>query len=234
MKNLNKSPEQISKMFDEIAPKYDLLNHLLSFNIDKIWRRKVRKIIEKNSFSNILDIATGTGDLAIELSKIINIKITGIDISQNMLSIAEKKIAKKNKTAQIDLFLEDSAKLSFSNNYFDAATCAFGVRNFENINNSLLEIYRVLKNDGILVILEFTTPKKNFFGKFFKFYFKKILPTIGKLVSKSSFAYNYLPDSVSEFPQNEQFMAILEQNNFKPISFSILSQGIAAIYIAKK
>ena len=234
MKNLNKNPELISKMFDEIAPKYDLLNHLLSFNIDKIWRKKVRKIIEKNDFSNLLDIATGTGDLAIELSKINNLKITGIDISAKMLDIAKQKIEKKNKSNQIEFILADSTNLPLSSDSYDAATCAFGVRNFENLNDGLTEIYRVLKNDGLLVILEFTTPQKKFFAKFFKFYFKRILPKIGKIISKSSFAYNYLPDSVSQFPQNEYFMKILEQNNFKPITYTILSQGIASIYLAKK
>mgnify|MGYP005843439777 CR=1 FL=1 len=234
MKNLNKSHQQISKMFDQIAPKYDFLNHLLSFNIDKIWRRKLRKICQKYPITNILDIATGTGDLAIELSKINNLKITGIDISTKMLDIAKKKIAKKNKTSQIDLILANSSNLPFADNSFDAATCAFGVRNFENLNSALTEIFRVIKNDGLLIILEFTIPQKKIFSSLFKFYFKKILPIIGKIISKNSTAYNYLPDSVLQFPQNKQFMKILEQNLFKPIKNISLSQGIASIYIAKK
>jgi demethylmenaquinone methyltransferase/2-methoxy-6-polyprenyl-1,4-benzoquinol methylase len=234
MPELNKKTEQISTMFDNIAPKYDFLNHFLSFNIDKTWRRKVRKTLAKTNPETILDMATGTGDLAIELAKMSCKKIIGIDISPKMLEVGVKKVEKKKLQEKITLQAGNSQNIDFNESTFDAVTCAFGVRNFENLELGLSEIFRVLKPNGNIAVLEFSKPKNNFFAWIYKFYFHNILPLLGRLVSKSDFAYKYLPQSVEQFPEGEKFLAIMKKVNFKNPVSKPLSFGIATLYTAHK
>ena len=226
--------DQVEEMFDNISPKYDLLNHLLSVNIDKVWRKNVIKKIKQFKPKSILDIATGTADFAIAASKIEDAEITGIDISEGMLSIGRKKIQKRDLTKRISLIKADSEDLPFDDNSFDAAIVAFGVRNFENLERGLSEIVRVLKPGGVFFILEFSKPEKTPFKQLYHIYFNRILPTVGRLISKDRNAYAYLPESVNEFPYGKKFTAVLAKvglikNTFYPQTF-----GIATIYEAHK
>ena len=225
---------QVEEMFNNISSKYDLLNHLLSFNIDKVWRNNtINKLRGKNP-SLILDIATGTGDFAITASKIEGAKIVGIDISAGMLEVGIQKIKKKGLAERIELQKADSENLSFENDKFDAAIVGFGVRNFENLTKGLREILRVLKPGGVFYVLEFSKPKKSPFKQIYKFYFTRILPLIGRMVSKDSRAYTYLPESVNEFPDGERFLTILAEVGFVNNSCFAQTFGIASIYEAFK
>lgn len=234
MQKIDKNKNKISAMFNNIAPKYDFLNHLLSLGIDKNWRKKIRKNLNKSQYNNILDIATGTGDLAIELAKLKVNYIVGMDIAEKMIEKAKKKVLKKGLDNKIVLTKGDSLNIDFNDNTFDAITCSFGVRNFQNLNKGLAEMFRVLKKNGQLIILEFSEPDIKFIDFFYKFYFFKILPTIGRIISKSDNAYNYLPFSVDEFPKKNKFVEILLKQGFINVSFKNLTFGIATIYIAKK
>jgi len=234
MGELNKNKENISAMFNNIAPKYDFLNHFLSAGTDKRWRKKVRKTLSKHKTDNILDIATGTGDLAIELSKLKTTSITGIDIAEKMIEIGNSKIQKAKLDDVIKLQIGDSLNIDFEDNKFDAVTCSFGVRNFQDLTKGLSEMHRVLKKDGKVVILEFSMPKNKFFAWIYKFYFRKILPFMGKIVSKDAGAYTYLPTSVETFPYGKQFLLELEKVGFKNATFKTLSIGIANLYITDK
>ena len=239
IKSKSGKKEQIKHMFDNIAPKYDFLNHFLSFGTDRIWRNKVYKILAKQ-FSNskktklILDIATGTGDLAIELSKIKNVKITGIDISDKMLLKAKKKVCKKNLTNKINFIRLDAENMDSIESKFDAITVAFGVRNFENLQKGLKEINRVLKKEGVFIVLEFSKPSKFPFKQIYWSYFNIFLPIIGKLISKDKSAYAYLPKSVLEFPEKESFLHQLSLAGFKNLSYKTISLGITTVYLAHK
>jgi len=226
--------DQVEEMFDNISPKYDLLNHLLSINIDKVWRKNVIKKIEKFQPQTILDVATGTADFAIAASRIRNTEITGIDISEGMLTIGRKKIQKRNLSNRIKLIKADSENLPFDENSFDAAIVAFGVRNFENLENGLLEIRRVLKPGGVFFVLEFSKPEKTPFKQVYRIYFNRILPTVGRLISKDKNAYAYLPESVNEFPCGEKFIAILAKVGLIKNAFYPQTFGIATIYEAHK
>ncbi len=218
-------------MFDSIAPKYDFLNHFFSFGIDKRWRKKVRKIIGNADNKIILDVATGTADLAIELTKSNPAKIIGIDISAKMLEIGNQKIKKHKKTSEIiSLQNGNSLNLKFPDNYFDFVTCAFGVRNFEDTEKGIKEIFRVLKSSGKVVFLEFSMPENKIVAFFYKYYFTKFLPKIGKIISHNKLAYNYLPESVMKFMQGENFTGFLIKNNFVNTRQKKLSFGIASIY----
>ncbi len=230
---IDKSKENVRAMFDSIAPKYDFLNHFLSLNIDKIWRKKVRRIVENYEHDKILDIATGTGDLAIELAKTDAEKIIGVDISPKMIEIANKKIQKRNLSSKIEVKVADALNLPFENKSFDIVTCAFGVRNFEDLEKGLQEINRVLKNNGIAIILEFSQISNKLHRKIFNFYFYKILPFFGKIFSKNKNAYTYLPVSVNKFPYGKVFAEIMKRNGFEQVSFKKLSNGIATIYVAQ-
>jgi demethylmenaquinone methyltransferase/2-methoxy-6-polyprenyl-1,4-benzoquinol methylase len=221
-------------MFDTISNEYDGLNRVISFGIDVSWRKKVVEIIKKTNPSTILDIATGTGDLAINLTKTAASKIVGLDISEGMLQVGRKKIENLHLNKTIEMVFGDSENIPFENNSFDAITVAFGVRNFENLDKGLLEIYRVLKPDGIFVVLETSIPTKTPFKQGYHFYSTKILPLIGKLFSKDKVAYKYLSDSAASFPYGEAFNNFFMKNGFIDVENKPQTFGVASIYIAKK
>jgi demethylmenaquinone methyltransferase/2-methoxy-6-polyprenyl-1,4-benzoquinol methylase len=227
--------EQVAQMFNNIAHRYDFLNHFLSLGIDTIWRKKAISCLKKENPKLLLDIATGTGDLAITANKILNPdKIIGIDISEGMLSFGREKLNKLKLQDKIQLISGDSENIPFPENYFDAATVAFGVRNFENLDKGLVEINRVLKIGGSLVVLEFSKPKVFPVKQLYNFYFNQILPNIGKLISKDKRAYSYLPESVQAFPDGSDFIVHLKDAGFNNTYFKTLMFGIATIYYGKK
>lgn len=226
--------EQVAKMFDTISKEYDGLNRVISFGIDVSWRKKVVEIVKNTNPTSILDIATGTGDLAINLAKTNATKIVGLDISDGMLNVGREKIAKLQLDGIIEMLNGDSENMPFENNSFDAITVAFGVRNFENLEKGLSEILRVLKPGGTFVVLETSNPTKTPFKQGYKFYSNYILPTIGKLFSKDKVAYQYLSDSAASFPYGEAFNNILQKIGFIAIEDKPQTFGVASIYIAKK
>lgn len=229
------SVSPIAAMFDRISPKYDALNHLLSLNIDKVWRRKAAKAASRNHPKTILDLATGTADLALLLAKRNpESHVIGMDISEKMLDVGKAKVAKQKKEDQIELRMGDAANLPFENDTFDAITVAFGVRNFEDLDKGLSEISRVLKPGGQAVILEFSMPEKFPVKQLYRFYFKRILPIIGKRVSKDPHAYDYLPASVERFPKPDAFMHLLAEKGLENGMKRSLSFGIATLYDAEK
>lgn len=221
-------------MFDHISHKYDFLNHLLSMNIDKIWRKKAIKLLKPFQPKTILDIATGTGDFAIAAKRLNPQKVIGIDLSEGMLSIGRKKLKRKGLDQLIDLQKGDSENLPFNDNSFDAVIVAFGVRNFENLEKGLLEINRVLKPRGAFIVLEFSQPRKAPFKQLYFFYFDRILPLLGRAVSKDSRAYTYLPESVREFPDGDAFVSVLEKTGFEKCHWFPQTFGIASIYEGHK
>ncbi len=225
--------EQVATMFNNISGKYDLLNRVLSGGIDIIWRKKAIGELKKDAPKYILDIATGTGDFAIQALSLNPDKIIGVDISSGMLEVGKKKIEKQGLQHKIELRLGDSEKLDFPDGHFDAITVAFGVRNFEDLKKGLENMYRVLKPGGKVVILEFSQPE-GFFKHLYNFYSKFILPKIGRLVSKDKSAYTYLPESVEQFPYGKDFVKILESVGFKSSKCRTLSFGISSIYTGIK
>lgn len=231
----NSKKQQVSEMFDNIAPSYDFLNHFLSAGIDKGWRKKA--ILELKSIhpQKVLDVATGTGDVALLTHKLLNPgKIVGIDISEKMLQIGIEKIKTLNLQHKIELLIGDSEAIKFPDSSFDGVTVAFGVRNFEQLETGLSEIKRVLRHGGKLVILEFSKPKLPLIKQFYQFYLKIITPGIGRLISKDNNAYRYLNDSVQKFPEGEDFVAILNKLGYKNASCKRLSLGIASLYCGEK
>ena len=229
--------EQVTQMFDEVSSNYDFLNRVLTFGLDIGWRKKVVKLVKNHSNNKddkkFLDIATGTGDLAIMLANKVNdAKITGLDISKGMLAVGIKKVKAKNLENQIDMVLGDSEKLPFNDNTFDAITVGFGVRNFENLDKGLQEIHRVLKPNGIFVVLETSQPEKFPMKQLFKFYSKYIIPTVGGLFSKDKKAYDYLPESAAKFPYGKTFCNILQKNGFNTAIDNPVAFGISTIYTA--
>ncbi|MBL6447243.1 bifunctional demethylmenaquinone methyltransferase/2-methoxy-6-polyprenyl-1,4-benzoquinol methylase UbiE [Fulvivirga sp. 29W222] len=226
--------EQVAEMFNSISKKYDFLNHFLSLGIDIIWRKKAISLLKKDRPKLILDIATGTGDFAIESLKLNPDKVIGVDISEGMLNMGREKLKKRQLDNKIELQLGDSEKLLFDDNKFDAAIVSFGVRNFEDLEKGLADMYRVLKPGGKTVILEFSRPSKFPFKNIYNFYFKAILPKIGRLVSKDKAAYTYLPESVQAFPDGERFLEILEKVGFKNTQCKALTFGVSSIYTGVK
>jgi demethylmenaquinone methyltransferase/2-methoxy-6-polyprenyl-1,4-benzoquinol methylase len=227
--------DEVTLMFDKIAQRYDFMNHLLSLNIDKIWRRKAAKQLSDSKTEIILDAACGTGDLAISVYKKIKPKeIIGIDLSEKMLEYGRRKTRKLNLNHVIRLQQGDSEQMEFKNNTFDAVTVAFGVRNFENFETGIAEMYRVLKPGGKLVILEFSQPQKFPVKQIYCFYFSWVLPFIAKLFSKNPSAYSYLNKSVDFFPYGQAFIDILNAAGFKQNSCLKLTFGIASIYTGIK
>ncbi len=235
---LKKDRAGISAMFNNIAGSYDILNHLLSFGIDRYWRRVLVKRVIKRNPKKILDIACGTGDLTISLFKK-GVEVTGLDIADKMIAIAKKKSDKASKKYSAGTCIPNyiccsADELPFENSTFDAVTIGFGIRNFENRGESLLEIRRVLKKGGTLAILEFATPKNKLWRSLFNVYFLKVLPLVGKVISKDSHAYNYLPKSVESFPQYSEFAEELEHFGFESVDYQSLTGGVAILYIASR
>jgi demethylmenaquinone methyltransferase / 2-methoxy-6-polyprenyl-1,4-benzoquinol methylase len=230
----NSKREQVAEMFDSISPKYDFLNHLLSGGIDIYWRKKAVRLLRSAKPSTILDIATGTGDFAIEALALKPKKIIGVDISEGMLAVGRLKIKKLGKEHIIELRTGDSESLPFSDNYFDAVIVSFGVRNFENLLAGLSDMNRVMRPGGTCVVVEFSKPRSFPFRHLYNFYFRYILPTIGKLVSKDSSAYTYLPESVQAFPDGQDFLTVFEKAGFKQTKCIPLTFGICSIYTGHK
>ncbi|TPG39401.1 bifunctional demethylmenaquinone methyltransferase/2-methoxy-6-polyprenyl-1,4-benzoquinol methylase UbiE [Flavobacterium pectinovorum] len=226
--------EQVAQMFDNISGNYDNLNRVISFGIDVKWRKKVLKIVSDTKPKIILDIATGTGDLAILMSQTNAEKIIGLDISAGMLEVGKKKVEEKKLSNVIDLVLGDSENIPFEDNYFDAITVGFGVRNFENLEKGFSEILRVLKPNGVFVILETSVPDKTPYKQGYTFYSKNILPIIGKLFSKDNSAYGYLSESAAAFPYGEKLNNILRKIGFIDVVALPQTFGVATIYSASK
>jgi demethylmenaquinone methyltransferase/2-methoxy-6-polyprenyl-1,4-benzoquinol methylase len=226
--------EQVAQMFDNIAFRYDFLNSLLSLGIHKGWRRKSIKLLAEKNPKHILDVATGTGDFAIAAMKLNPTKIIGIDISEGMMKFGREKLQKMNLDKIITLQYGDAETCDLPDNSMDAITVGFGVRNFENLEKGLTNMLRILKPGGQLSVLEFSTPRQFPMKQFYKFHFKYITPSVGKLFSKDASAYSYLPESIKAFPDNERFTAILEKVGYKKTSFSSVGLGLAAIYMAEK
>lgn len=226
--------EQVARMFNNISRRYDFLNHFLSMGIDRLWRKTAIRLLAPTKPQQILDVATGTGDFAIQALALAPQKVTGVDISEGMLAIGKKKIEKLGLSAKIELMQGDSENLQFSDDTFDAVTVGFGVRNFENLERGLAEIRRVLKPGGTLVVLEFSKPRRFPMRQLYNFYFKNILPGLGRLISNDKSAYTYLPESVAVFPDGTDFENILEKVGFKETTCKPLTFGISSIYTARK
>jgi len=226
--------EQVAEMFDNIAGNYDFLNHFLSMGIDIYWRKRLVKRLTKQAPKHILDVATGTGDLAIAMLKANPDKIIGIDISNGMLEVGRKKMKEKGLEDRITLQQADSENLPFEDNSFDAVSVSFGARNFENLEKGLTEMCRVLRPGGKLYILEFSQPTAFPFKQLYRFYFRYILPLVGKIVSKDKAAYTYLPESVGAFPYGKKLNEIIENCGYNNATNHPLTMGIASIYIAEK
>jgi|SRR5690606_19633135 len=227
--------QQVATMFNNISGNYDFLNHFLSFGIDKIWRRKAISSLKNLKPERILDVATGTGDFAIESIKRLEPRqVIGIDISEGMLEVAQEKIKRQKLDDVFGVELGDCENLRFKENSFDAVTVAFGVRNFEDLDQGLLNIHRVLRPGGQAVILEFSNPKKFPIKQLYSFYSRNILPAIGRLFSKDNRAYNYLPESIVQFPDGERFASCLKNAGFRKAVCRPQTFGICTIYIATK
>lgn len=227
--------KQVAQMFNNISGTYDFLNHFLSLGIDVIWRKRAIRTLKELKPKHILDVATGTGDFAIQAAKTLNPEhITGVDISQGMLEVGRQKVAKKQLSRVITMEIGDSENLPFESACFDAVTVAFGVRNFEHIEAGMAEIYRVLRPGGKLVILEFTTPRYFPVKQLYRCYFKYITPAIGRLFSKDRRAYSYLPESVEAFYQGQAFVDVLKQSGFHTASHRPQTFGICGLYTALK
>ncbi|NQW76747.1 MAG: bifunctional demethylmenaquinone methyltransferase/2-methoxy-6-polyprenyl-1,4-benzoquinol methylase UbiE [Cytophagales bacterium] len=226
--------EQVANMFNTISPQYDFLNHLLSGGIDIIWRKKAIKLLQNKGIKTMLDIATGTGDFAIEALKINPEKIVGVDISEGMLSFGQEKIKKMGLEKTIQLQKGDSEKLPFSDNSFDAVIVSFGVRNFENLQKGLSDMFRVTKPGGYCLILEFSNPRKFPMKQLYTFYSKYCLPFLGKMISKDPSAYTYLPESVKAFPDGPEFIQIFKSVGYSETNWIPMTGGICSIYIGQK
>ncbi|OEK05413.1 bifunctional demethylmenaquinone methyltransferase/2-methoxy-6-polyprenyl-1,4-benzoquinol methylase UbiE [Roseivirga misakiensis] len=226
--------EQVAEMFNNISHRYDFLNHFLSLGIDILWRKKAVKLLQADQPKQILDVATGTGDFALEALSLNPDRIVGVDISAGMLEMGKVKMKKKGVDHIIDMQMGDSEKLLFDDNTFDATIVAFGVRNFENLKKGLSDMHRVVKPGGKTVIIEFSRPRRFPMKQLYNFYFKSILPIIGKLISKDQSAYTYLPESVDAFPDGQDFLDILSEVGYKKIECRPLTFGISSIYIGQK
>jgi len=226
--------EQVARMFDSISGNYDFLNHFLSLGIDIRWRKKAVKLLVPGKPKLILDVATGTGDFAVETLALNPDKVIGVDISEGMLEVGKKKMKDRGHEGKIELLKGDSENLPFEENKFDAVVVAFGVRNFENLEKGLMEMYRVLKPGGRMVVLEFSKPRMFPFKQLYNFYFTFILPKIGRLISKDPAAYTYLPESVQAFPDGDNFVSILNRLGFKDTLCKPLTLGISSLYTGVK
>ncbi len=226
--------EQVAEMFDNISPKYDLLNHVLSGGIDILWRKRAIRELKPFAPKTILDIATGTGDFALEALALKPQKIVGVDISEGMLAVGREKMKKRGVEHIIEMRSGDSEGLPFADNEFDAVIVSFGVRNFENLLKGLMDMYRVTRPGGVCVVLEFSNPRQFPFKQLYGFYSRTILPLIGRVVSKDASAYTYLPESVQAFPDGPDFLRIYEKAGFTKTQWIPLTFGVASIYIGQK
>ena len=227
--------EEVQQMFDNIAPTYDKLNHILSLSIDKMWRRRVVRKVRRMKPEKIMDLATGTGDLAIKMAKAMpKAKIMGVDLSEKMLAVAAEKVRRKGLDDHIALYQGDAELLDVADGVLDVVTVAFGVRNFGNLEQGLSEIMRSLRSGGHIVVLEFSTPRNWFVRKCYQFYSNHVMKPVGGMVSKDRKAYDYLPDSIVEFPDRERFLEIMHRTGFVECRRFSQSFGIAQIYIGKK
>lgn len=222
--------EEVAEMFNNISGKYDFLNHFLSLGIDRLWRKKAIKMLRSIQPQKILDIATGTGDFALEALSLKPQEVIGVDISEGMLAKGREKMIRKKVDQIISMQLGDSENLPFEDNYFDALTVGFGVRNFENLEKGLAEMLRVVRPGGKLIILEFSKPKKFPVKQYYAFHSKYIIPFFGKRISKDEKAYAYLPESVAAFPEGKNFENILVSLGYKDVQSTLVSGGIATIY----
>ncbi len=226
--------EEVAEMFDNISERYDFLNHFLSLGIDKLWRKKAIKLLKPLRPKKIIDLATGTGDFAIEALKLNPDQVVGVDISNGMLEQGRIKMKKRGVDNIISMEYGDSEDLPFEDGTFDALTVGFGVRNYENLEKGLGEMLRVLNEGGMAVILEFSKPKKFPVKQVFGFYSKYIIPLLGKSISKDASAYSYLPESVQAFPEGQAFKEILEKVGYRDVRSKLVSGGIATIYYGVK
>ncbi len=226
--------EEVAEMFDKISHRYDFLNHFLSLGIDKLWRKKAVKMLRDIQPKRMLDLATGTGDFAIECLKLHPDEVIGMDISEGMLEVGRKKMIAKKYDKVIQMRNGDSENLPFEDNYFDALTVGFGVRNYENLEKGLAEMLRVVRKDGKLIILEFSKPKKFPVKQYYAFHSRYIIPFFGKRISKDVKAYEYLPESVAAFPEGQEFVDILQSLGYRNVSATLVSGGIATIYCGIK
>ena len=222
---------QTREMFTSIAPRYDFLNRLLSVGQDKYWRKRAVDLLEPMETDHILDVATGTCDVVIEIARRnLSVRLYGIDFSQRMLELGRTKVSQKNYNKSISFQIGSGECLPFANESFDGVICAFGIRNFSNVQLGLREFYRVLKPGGRIVILEFSLPQNQFLNKVYEWYFNLILPKIGNLISGHSNAYTYLPESVANFPNQKKFVEWIEKTGFKKVSIAELTFGIVSIH----
>ncbi|MBS1582977.1 MAG: bifunctional demethylmenaquinone methyltransferase/2-methoxy-6-polyprenyl-1,4-benzoquinol methylase UbiE [Bacteroidetes bacterium] len=224
--------EQVERMFDSISPRYDLLNRLLSLGTDQGWRRKVIRAVGQEPVGHLLDVATGTADMAIQAAAVAG-RITGADISAGMLAQGREKVRQAGLAERITLVQADAADLPFADGTFDAITVAFGVRNFEDLERGIAGMARVLRPGGRLFVLEFSKPRKAPFKQLFRFYFHRVLPLVGRLVSKDSAAYTYLPQSVDAFPEGPAFEAVLRRCGLRDVRARPLTFGVATLYTAR-
>lgn len=226
--------EEVATMFNNISKRYDFLNHFLSLGIDKIWRKKAIRLLKEVQPKSVLDIATGTGDFAIAALKLKPEEIVGVDISQGMLDVGIEKMKRKGVDDIISMQLGDSEKLPFDDDRFDALTVGFGVRNYENLEKGLTDMLRVLKPEGRAIILEFSKPRKFPVKQTFGFYSKRVIPFLGRTISKDKRAYEYLPESVEAFPEGQDFLDIMTKVGYKNVDSQLVSGGIATIYWGTK
>ena len=235
MFRLSDKGEKIQQMFGTIAPRYDFLNRMLSFGIDRRWRKQAVSLLNYRAGSRILDVATGTGDVALEIARVtpVSVKISGADFCREMVELGQTKVSQSPYADRIELVVAPCEDLPFPDETFDSVTIAFGIRNVVDRKLGLAEMWRVLRPGGRLIILEFSTPSSQFFRQIYYFYFRRLLPVIGGLFSTYN-AYKYLPDSVLEFPSQEEFAAMMEDVGFKHVKFEELTFGIASIYVGDK
>ncbi len=226
--------EQVRFMFNNIAGTYDKLNRIISLGIDQRWRRRAIAILAKENPKAILDVATGTADFALAASSLKEVTVTGVDIAEDMLAIGREKVKAKGLEKRIELVCADSENLPFESNKFDATIVSFGVRNFENLEKGLSEILRVIKPGGLLIVLEGSTPQHQPMKFFYKIYVSKLLPWVGRLISKDKSAYQYLPDSIKAFPCGADFTAILDRVGFKKTYYEEQTFGVCTIYVGRK
>ena len=227
--------EEVQQMFDNIAPNYDNLNHILSFSIDKIWRRRVVKLVKRLKPQRVMDLATGTGDLAIKMAKRMpKTSIMGVDLSENMLAVAAQKVRRLGLDDHIALYHGDAEQLDVADGVLDVVTIAFGIRNFGNIEAGLREIMRALRSCGNVVILEFSTPRNPIIRKLYSLYSNHVMKPVGGMISKDRKAYNYLPDSIVEFPAREEFIKLMQQAGFTDCYRRSQTLGVAQIYVGRK